>query len=332
MFKSHWLILILIFAGWVFPAYSQECAFSHGIWATGTPDDRIIFYLDDEGSPTSRHNVFFERWTDNKLIARMYGYMTSSMGAPVEAVIIEKSYHPYIRGERGSFSDNSLLSVIVERLPPGEELPQYLTFAGLNQALWNAGSDHVEFFEPTEDPDHVFAGPNAFEFLACRTHPVDVVSREAWTISGPEEDSAGHYCVAVSPRQLVLRLNRDNKGFGIMATQLDGIAINTEDGVARALIQVDDSYTAWIPASVIETQIPNTTTATASNVFAWSTDPHLYDAIKAGRRLYMKVGSDVEFDTDLGSQPGALIGYALDGSAKAIAKLESCTAGAETKK
>lgn len=304
-------------------AAQPTCDFFDGIWATGSAAERTIFYLDDTGAMTQRYNVFFERWVGGQLAARMYGYIVSSMGVASEGLIIEKSYHPYIDDEMGDFSENVLTSVPMERVGSRSDLPDMLVFAGLNSALWNAGSDHVDFFAKVEDPDHVFAGPNTFEFLGCRTKPVDVVSDKPWLIVGPKNDSAGTYCSATSPGQLMFRRNAGNDGLGIAALNLH-LVLKSNGGAARSLMEVDDTYTAWTEASVVEAPPPDGIGSDVRNVFTWSYDGHFRDALMKGKRLRMKVGSDVTFDPEPHNQPGRLLTYALDGSSKAIAALDEC--------
>lgn len=306
-------------------AAQSGCGFFDGIWATGTAKDRTIFYFDDTGSITQRYNVFFERWVDNELIARMYGYLVSSMGDAAEGLIIEKSYHPYIEDETGSFSDNVLTSVAVERVGGTAEIPDTLVFTGLNRALRGLGTEHIEFFAKVYDPELVFIGPNAFDFLGCRTQPVNVVSKAPWTISGPSKDTAGTYCTATSPGQLVFRRNVGNDGLGIAALDLH-LAFKSNGGAARALMQADD-YTAWTQAAVVEVEPPDGNGRKVRNILMWSYDGHFVEALTSGRRLRMKVGSDVAFDTDLSTQPGRMLTFVLDGSSKALAALEECIAG-----
>jgi len=306
-------------------AAQPACDLFGGIWATGSAKDRTIFYFDDSGSITQRYNVFFERWIDNELVARMYGYFVSSMGLATEALVLEKAYHPFIEDERGDFSDNVLATLAVERVGGTAELPQTLVFAGLNRVLRNLGSDHVDLFADIDDPEMVFVGPNAFAFLACRTQSVNVVSRVAWPISGPVRDESGTHCTATSPGQLAFRRRAGLGGLGIAALDLP-LSFTTDGGAIRALMRVDDDYTAWIEAMIVEAE--SSAGRRLRTILVWSSDPHFIDALSKGRRLRMKVGSDVTFDTDLHAQPGRQLTYALDGSSAALAGLDACIAGA----
>jgi hypothetical protein len=80
---------------------SQVCDFDQGVWWSGSLSDGRGFYIDDNGSSTKR-NVYFERWVDNKLIARMYGNMISSMGVSSTFVTILSKYRSYDEDPEGS--------------------------------------------------------------------------------------------------------------------------------------------------------------------------------------------------------------------------------------
>jgi hypothetical protein len=149
---------------------ARECDFGRGIWRSGSLNDSRVFYLDDNGE-TSRRNVYFERWTDNKIVARMYGDLI--LGASAAGVSILNEYHPYDAEAEPIETDDRVAFAAVEFVYESDrDTPDKFVFAGLNQMLSDKGSDHVDFYGDVEDPDHVFAGPNDFSFFSCRTEPV----------------------------------------------------------------------------------------------------------------------------------------------------------------
>lgn len=148
-----------------------------------------------------------------------------------------------------------------------------------------------------------------------------------WTKKGPLTDSAGVYCLVVSPQQLGVRMNVSGDGFGLAAFNLESFefvaaAKGALDRGVRALLQVE-KYTAWTLADISESQ-SQTDGASLHSVFLWSRDFHLFDAMKAGERMLWKVGAGTTFTTDFNTLPGTTAIYSLRGSSAALKWLEAC--------
>lgn len=138
---------------------------------------RIVYFGDEEDSSSWRRDVFFELWKNDALVARMYGNMVSSMGASTTYVTVLSKYYPLHLDPEGIAleKDPKIATAIVEEVyEEDSEAAAYLVLAGLNQLLWNRGSDHVDFYGSVEDKDRAMAGPNVLYHLACRKEAVDL--------------------------------------------------------------------------------------------------------------------------------------------------------------
>lgn len=160
--------------------------------------------------------------------------------------------------------------------------------------------------------------------LACVASVASAAAAD-WSTEGPVGSGDGAYCLAVSPEGLAVRRTHDQNSYGLAFFDVKNSSLllsgSPESGQhdIRALMLVDPSYTALRTGFAVLSS-----SSEDADVFITSSDFHLYDALKAGSTLTVKIGSDVPPTLSIEKAPGTAIVYSLSGSSKAIAWVESC--------
>lgn len=154
---------------------------------------------------------------------------------------------------------------------------------------------------------------------------------QTWHIEGPifEAQNGGTFCLSVSPEDLGVRLNAAGADYDIafFKVPVSKLTLLNLNNLAQkdvwALIKVDESYTAYIKAT-LGPLARNDGGTPMVDVFLLSSDFHLYEEIKGGTSLRAIVGEGFQFDTNLDNVPGTIITYSLSGSSGAIGSAEDC--------
>ncbi|WP_395517544.1 hypothetical protein [Pseudorhizobium flavum] len=142
---------------------APKCDDQRAIWATEADGVRRIVYGSD-GVQSTDTRIFFEEWRNGRLAWRVEAEGTCSNGASICSAMVRNNE------AKDGTSEPGMTDAIIEVIDhDGDEVADYVIFAGLGQSLYYSGGAKASWFNgfaPAEG-DMVLL-PNIYKFLGCR--------------------------------------------------------------------------------------------------------------------------------------------------------------------